>query len=320
MRDLGLVDVSNVQPFAVEVDGLVVVSDEIPATSEDVVVGAQADGPEVAPTSARPGGQPNPDKPLRWKRGATASRRAGEIRAYIGLNGHGKSLAMVKDIKPSLDRGRSILSTVKILDPYTGNAHPLWVRITDWIQLLEFAGGADVLFDEILGIASSRASASMPAEVSNFLHQLRRKDMTLSWSAPSWTRADVTIREVTKRVTVCRGYFEKIEHVAGEDDVRSWGNNRLFRFTTYDAADFTEWTDSKESKLTGKGNEWMWRPGSWAEKAYDTFDAVDRIGEVLDSGRCATCGGVRRAQPCRCGNHGKATDRHTVGNTSDAPG
>ena len=130
---------------------------------------------------------------------------------------------MVKDLKPSLDRGRLVYSTVRILDPFTGNAHPLWRRITEWTDLLEAPNGCDVLFDEILGIASSRASGSMPAEVANYLHQLRRKDHTLSWTAPSWSRADITIREVTKRVTVCRGYFEKIAHVKGEADVRSWG-------------------------------------------------------------------------------------------------
>lgn len=289
--------VPSARPFVLEVPGEEpIVSDEVP----DILEG----GEPVVPPQAAPGDRLGGRQP-HWKWGATRSRRAAEIRAYVGLNGHGKSLAMVKDMKPSLDRNRQVLSTVRLLDPFTGNPHPLWVPIDSWLQLLDHPGHADVLFDEILGIASSRASNSMPSEVQNFLHQLRRRDMTLSWSSPSWTRADVTIREVTKRVTICRGYLPKVERVKGEDDSRAWANNRLFRFTTYDAADFTEWSDNKETTLKGVGNEWMLRRGhSWASLAYDTFDAVDRIGEVLDSGRCAVCGGTRTPAKCSCdGTH-----------------
>lgn len=280
-----MTDVSR--PFAIELDDAPpLVSDELGEVLE----------PAAEPERARAGD----GERILWKPGATPARRAAEIRAYVGLNGHGKTLCMVKDLKPSLDRGRQVLSTVRILDPHTGNPHPLWVPIESWLQLLNHPGHADALFDEILGIASSRSSNAMPSEVQNFLHQLRRRDMTLSWTSPSWARADLTIREVTKRVTVCRGYFPKLER-RGDDELALWGNNRLFRFTTYDAADFTEWSDSKESTLTGKGNEWMLRrPNSWAARAYDTFDAVDRIGEVLDSGRCAICGGTRSPHKCGC--------------------
>jgi len=271
------------------------------AEGEEPVVSDEVEAIEV-PRGGAPAGGParHIDRAPVWKTGATPARRVAEIRAYIGLNGHGKTYCMVKDIKPSIDRGRTILSTVRILDPYTGNPHPLWQPIESWLQLLNHPGHADVLFDEILGIASSRQSNSMPSEVQNFLHQLRRRDMTLSWTSPSWARADLTIREVTKRVTVCRGYFPKLER-RGDDEMALWGNNRLFRFTTYDAADFTEWTDNKEAQLSGKGNEWhLRRAHSWPALAYDTFDSVDRIGEVLDSGRCAVCGGTRTAPKCSC--------------------
>lgn len=43
-------------------------------------------------------------------------RRGFPIHGYVGPNGHGKSLAMVYDTLPSLDAGRPVLSTVRLLD------------------------------------------------------------------------------------------------------------------------------------------------------------------------------------------------------------
>ena len=100
-------------------------------------------------------------------------------------------------------------------------------------------------------------------------------------------------------MTVCRGYMPTYEDRG--DDSRLWGMNRLFRWTTYDAFDFTTRTDNKETKLKGRANAWVWRPGSWAEASYDTFDSVDNIdsGEGIDpSGTIqiveVTAGGIGR--------------------------
>lgn len=254
---------------------------------------------------------------MRWDWKGAVKRRQFDIRAYIGLNGSGKSLAMVHDIWPSIQAGRRILSTVPILDPSTGEPHPQYERLTEWGQLLD-ARSCDVLFDEVQGIANSRASQGMPVQVQTFLHQLRRRDITLSWTSPSWSRADLLIREVTRAVTVCRGYFPEVRRgIDGEEVPRTWGANRLFRWITYDAADMTAWTDNSEFKLKGKVNAWLLRSapgvfGVWgpklpggrvalAQNLYDTLEAVDRIGDILDSGRCAHCGGVRRAPACACG-------------------
>ncbi|TNY34423.1 hypothetical protein EIO00_23895, partial [Thermomonospora catenispora] len=97
-------------------------------------------------------------------------RRTHPIRGYFGLNGSGKSWAMVHDAIPDLEAGRPCLSTVRILD-YTnprrceltqetcddweahtsvdmegrpvghGHPHPLWIPLTEWSQVLEFKGG-----------------------------------------------------------------------------------------------------------------------------------------------------------------------------------
>lgn len=246
-----------------------------------------------------------PSEKLLWKyRDAGAAvRRSVPIHAYIGANGSGKSLALVHDSLVSLHQGRRVLSTVGLLDPATGEPHPLYERLTDWKQLLE-AEHCDVLFDEVLGIASSRASQGMPTQVVVLLNQLRRRDIVLRWSAPAWSRADVIIREVTQSVTICRGYLAKFpKALPGEPEIRSWKPKRLFRWVTYPAIDFATWTDSKESKLKADRTAWFWGPSSEAFRSYSTLNAVERVGEVLDSGACAYCGGARARSACSCADY-----------------
>lgn len=272
-------------------------------------------------------------------------RRAWPIHGYVGANGGGKTAAMVWDSIPTLRAGRTVLSTVRLLDfenprlcddencgnpehagvqmavPGSGEttedtyeltlaapvakptithmaAHPLWVPFTDWQQLLE-AERCDVLMDEVTGVASSRESHSMPAPVANKLVQLRRADVTVRWSAPSWARADKIIRECSQAVTYARGYLPKTET---EGD-RMWRNRRLFRWCTYDAAEFEDFTVGKREQMRPLVQDLHYGPTSVAFKAYDTFDAVLSIGTVSDSGRCYTCGGSRRVHDCFCADY-----------------
>lgn len=243
-------------------------------------------------------GRPVPAAPPRWKSKGSRTRRGFTIHAYVGANGHGKSLAMMHDTKLSMDRGRPILSTVRVLDPSTGDTYRNYIQLRTWSQLLDFRGG-DVLFDEVLGIAAAESGKQLPKQVQLLLNQLRRRDILLRWTAPSWSRANIVLREVTQAVTVCRGYMPVYDNRG--DDSRLWGMNRLFRWTTYDAFDFTAWTDGTEGKLKGKANAWVWRPGSFAESAYDTFDSVDNVDS--GEGYCFRCGGNRpklELAPCSC--------------------
>lgn len=260
------------------------------------------------------------------------ARRAWPIHAYVGANGAGKSAAMVWDSLPSLDLGRPVLSTVRLLDwrnprpcsdsscPHPEHqavvlhgprrqgepwppaithmaAHPLWVPFTDWQQLLD-AEHCDVLMDEVTGVASSRESHAMPAPVANKLVQLRRADVVVRWSAPSWARADKIIRETSQAVTYAKGYMAKVDR-SGD---RLWRNRRLFKWTTYDAGDFEEFTVGKREQLKPMVRDFHWGPSSPAFKAYDTFDAVATIGTVTDTGRCYRCGGRRSIPKCSCGD------------------
>lgn len=248
---------------------------------------------------------------FRWESKGARKRTAFHNRAYVGPNGTGKTLAMMHDLIPGLLKGRLVYSTVKILDPWTGNPHPQYRRLTEWAPLLdENLKHIELILDEIQGVANARASQGMPVQVQTILHQLRRRDIALSWTSPSWSRADILIREVTDAVTVCRGYFPVMrKDYNGEEIQRSWGDRRLFRWTTYDAKDMNTWTDNSEYKLKGKINTWLWRPalGPFGKPAveqflYDSLDSVDRVGEVLDAGTCAYCGGIRKRKPCTCGH------------------
>lgn len=247
-------------------------------------------------------------------------RRGWPIHGYVGPNGSGKSAAMVWDSLPTLAAGRPVLSTVRLLDwenprPCEGcdtcadgtvthqQAHPLWVPFTDWQQLLE-AERCDVLMDEVTGVASSRESHAMPAPVANALVQMRRRDVVIRWTAPNWARADKIIRECSQAVTYCTGYFPKA--TSDEDGERLWRNRRLFKWKTYDAADFEDFTVGKREQLRAMTVDWHWGPSSPVFSAYDTFDSVLSIGTVTDSGRCYRCGGRRRVPECRCDAHAPA--------------
>lgn len=232
--------------------------------------------------------------PLRDRNAGRDARRQNPIQAYIGANGSGKSLAMVHDTIPSLQAGRRVLSTVRLIDPVTGEPHRSYERLTDWAQLLE-ARNCDVLFDEVVGIASARESQGMPVQIANLLVQLRRRDVVLRWTAPAWSRADKIIRECTQAVTVCRGYLGKRD----PESPRMWAQKRLFKWKTYAAVDFEDATVGKIEKADGHAS-WFWGPNSLAFASYDTLDAVERVGEVLDSGRCVHCGGRRAVPKCTC--------------------
>jgi hypothetical protein len=252
---------------------------------------------------------------------ARARRRAFPVHAYIGRNGSGKTLAAVYDTLPDLEAGRPVLATVRLLDYQNPRpcddksctdelhgsvghyaAHPLWEPFREWTQLLDFQGGA-VLMDEVTGIADSSESAqSMPSVVANKLAQLRRDECMVRVTGLNWIRISKRLREACSAVTRCQSFLPTslTDPFSGED--RIWRPRRLAVWRTYDAQSLPldDHSDSAYEKahLLVKGRHWI--PDSPAIDAYDTFAPVLRVGTVLDSGRCAYCGGNRRIQECSC--------------------
>lgn len=263
-------------------------------------------------------------------------RRAYPIHVYVGKNGSGKSLTAIYDTLPTLEAGRPVLSTVRLIDyrdlrtcdgwdygpeqiygeaptrcpivhPITGDhipdhdqSHPGYLRFTNWRQLLDFENG-DVIMDEITGVADSAEHAGMPPEVRNKLPQLRRADIALRITGLSWARLNKRLREAAQAVTRCRGVLP----VPANSE---FGKDRVFRpkrmslAGTYDTADLPVDDISehafKEAKTVRKGR--LWIPDTVAIKAYNTYGGVDSVGWVDLAGTCGYCGGSRSRPKCAC--------------------
>lgn len=243
------------------------------------------------------------------------ARRKSPITAYVGANGSGKSLLAVSDCLPSLESGRLVVSSVRLLDPdasgecedescdWPGHpnhrpAHPNWRPLLSWNDILE-AEHCDLLLDEVTGIVSSRASSSLPGQIADVLVQLRRRDVVLRWTAPAWARADVLLRECTQAAVMSKGLFRR--RAAGQD----WPSSTWIRWKMVDARDLDELTQAQRlGTARNKLNVWARGFGRVAAMrgrlAYATLDAVSSLSSASHKGTCIVCGG-RVAQPaCSC--------------------
>lgn len=250
---------------------------------------------------------------------ARARRRAYPIHMYTGRNGSAKTLCAVYDTLPDLAAGLSVLSTVRLLDfdnprPCDDDncddlmhgrgdhmaAHPLYVAFRTWPQLLGWCRGP-VIMDEITGVADSNEGAALPVVAANKLAQLRRDDCSVRITGLNFIRANKRIRESVNAVTRCQSYLP-VDAFHDDGTVKLWRTRRLAKWVTYDAQslpvdDHTEAAYDKADVLA-KGRHWI--PTSPAIRAYDTFAPVLSVGTVSEAGRCASCGGNRRAPECSC--------------------
>ncbi len=244
-------------------------------------------------------------------------RRSYAIRGYTGSNGHGKTTAAVFDLLPTLDAGRPVLSTCRILDfrnprpcdhelcawpghPDHAAAHPLWIPFDDWRQLLDFERG-EILMDEVAGVASSRESGSLPFQVARELQKLRKRDVMLSYTAPSFARCEKIIREVTTLLTDCRGHMAK--RVEGPDGLElMWRTRSVFGWRSYDGREYEQFTTGARERGPKPLVRQLFRiTGSEVSRAFDTTDAVLSLGWANDAGMCIECGGQRAKPRCTCG-------------------
>lgn len=254
---------------------------------------------------------------------ARIRRRGYSVRAYVGSNGSGKTLAMVHDLLPTLiETERQVLSTVRILDfedprpcedarclspdhgaPQHFAAHPRWIDWRSWADVLA-VDHTDVLADEISSVASSRGAMALPRAVETALQQQRKPENTFSWSGPEFARADSVLRGVTKLATVCRGYLPDWQ----SDGLSAWPRNRLFVWGSYDVEFAQSFEAAADQRVKAKRRAFqvMWGPGSAAFRAYSTFDSVGIVGQADSSGTCLTCGGYRSRAKCTCGDGGES--------------
>lgn len=256
-------------------------------------------------------------RPLQLEQGRDRRRDAAII-FYAGRNGSGKSGCAVYDTLPDLDEGRRVLSTVRLLDykrlrpcedewcpcdkdndDRHAAAHAAYEPWSTWRQLLELRDGI-ALADEVTGVADSTVSA-LPPLVIDELAQLRRVDVVLRLTGLNYVRAHKRIREATQAVVQCAGSMpQDVYHDDGRP--RLHRRRRLVEWVTYDAEDIPieSPTEAAFESAEHLGRSRVWVPDAEWRLAYDTFDAVTRIGTVSDTGRCPICEGTRRAVECDC--------------------
>jgi hypothetical protein len=241
------------------------------------------------------------------------------IRAFVGPNGGGKTLAAVTlVVEPALRAGRRVVATCPI-------KHPRASLLESWRDLPDLHDCV-LLLDEVTSQLPSRQSMSAPSQLVRMVNQLRKVDVDLAWTAPNWSRADVALREVTQSVTVCRGQLpdrwlrvperppwwrlsgERLRE--GDKPLRGsarWPSNRLFRWLTYNAVGFDEFTYRAVKDVKPLAREWYWRPWHVDQYLYETLAAVELLDHLDDVGVCLACGGSRSRPKCRCGTSSART-------------
>lgn len=225
------------------------------------------------------------------------------IYGFVGPNGSGKTLCAVETlVRPALERGRTIVSTC-FVEGETAMAleSPRQLRNLPW--------GCVLLLDEISSCFPSRQSASMPPEVGRTLNQLRKRDITVGWTGPSWGRCDKILREVTDRVTLSSGYWDSrtlAERRAA--DASAWPSNQLFRWKTFTVTHGDTFkvedtqTDRGARRLKPDRARWYRRPkdGTGAQGLYRTLDEVLLLDHLEEFGNCPACAGKRDRPRCKC--------------------
>jgi len=235
------------------------------------------------------------------------------IHAFVGANGGGKTLAaMAMVVAPALRDGRKVVSTCEI-------DHPNASVLTSWRELTRLENCV-LLLDEISSSLPSRSFSSVPPQLIRMLNQLRKVDVECVWTAPNWARADTVLREVTQRVTLCKGfvpdryvrdfgvppwykpYAPRAIGIDGRPVKRSprWPSNSLFRYRTYDAQAFEEFSVNVTKTLRPLESHWYWRPWHDDQYLYSTLDSVSLLDHVDDIGVCMGCGGSRKRHICSC--------------------
>lgn len=216
------------------------------------------------------------------------------IAAVTGGNGAGKSMFAARLAARSAARGGAVWSTATLLDPATGQPHPAWQPLDSWESLMQARNGL-VWLDEVTGVLGARDTMGLPPEVLDRLVQLRRRNVRVVWTAPSWRHADTMLRSVTQRVYVVR----PIIRTGGGID--SWPVTRLSRVTAWMPEDLTDDDGSPREKAKPVWRGWLAPAHSQWRHHYDSSAPVLRLGHMTQKGTCSVCGGRRSVPRCECG-------------------
>lgn len=224
---------------------------------------------------------------------------ASAITAYIGPNGSGKTLGAVSDCIEWADRlERDVYSVVPIewrarsrfrsKSGVLRKSHPI-----ESLEQLRELREVEILLDEIVSSMSSRETSSLPPKMVLAINTLRHVDVGLYWTAPSWMRADVLLREVTGTVYVYRPIWQR--SVPGQRWPRTHWSVRHRYDGTLDQGGRLPRHSAGLGRLVRIAS--MRGFGCYPPRNPD-------LERVQGAGRyCAVCGGVRprAVEKCTCG-------------------
>jgi hypothetical protein len=200
----------------------------------------------------------------------------------------------------TVEGDRVVYSTTRLLarvDAGDGTTrrltHPHYRPLSS-LSLFNRIEHAEVLLDEVPGVADSRQSQSMPPQIVKALYEMRRRDTSIRATAVDFSAMDARLRHIVKGVVWCSSTLRQ------RPEGLVWSQGRLFKWATYDRADFEVLTAHARDTATPLGVQWFWRPGHLAPDSYDTLAPVLALSVSGSGGACLTCGGTTRKAPCGC--------------------
>jgi hypothetical protein len=198
------------------------------------------------------------------------------ITAYLGVNGSGKSLSAIAfALSDQKRRGRPLITNMVGL-----SVDHFHVDAVDELPdlMLSIARtyvspktgrplGMNIVLDEAGAMFSSRDAGPQKKAFEKTVQQLRKYRARLLWTAPTFSRADKILREVTFTAVLCQSLRKK--HVPDDP----WPSTRLILQKSFDVSrlDTSSTSINKNAKATGFG---LVRTSKWQD-AFDSFATAD---------------------------------------------
>lgn len=215
------------------------------------------------------------------------------IQGYIGPNGSGKTISAVTDAIDWADKlDRDVYSVLPLEWTHKKTGAKRRSKMIEDLDQLRTLNECEILLDEVVSVLSARETAVIPPKLVLAINMFRHRDVGVYWTAPSWSRADILLREVTTDIAVFTPVYRKYD--AGT----RWPRTVWAKKSIYDG------TDNAGSRLP---KQRVGLPKLVRLKGLRGFGVYAQrnpnMQKVQGSGRyCSQCGGVRKVEhtPCTC--------------------
>jgi hypothetical protein len=198
------------------------------------------------------------------------------ITAYLGVNGSGKSLSAIAFAISDFERkGRPLLTNMVGLSVEHFHISEV-AQLPDLMRdlALDYRSpktggplGMNIVLDEAGAMFSSRDAGPQKKAFEKTVQQLRKYRARLLWTAPTFSRADKILREVTFTAILCQSLRKK----SIPDD--PWPSTRVILQKSFDVSrlDTSSTSINRNAKARGFGIVMTRR----YENAFDSFATAD---------------------------------------------